>query len=84
MEEKSLVDALQYQVDRLRDRGDWIKLQCIELLFVGGWANKDVATELGLNEQQVANFKSDFLASLRKQIRKQGLSSDVFPELYEE
>jgi RNA polymerase sigma-70 factor (ECF subfamily) len=84
LEEKSLVEALQYQVDRLRDRGDWLKLQCLELLFVGGWANKDVATELGLSEQQVANFKSDFLASLRKQIRKQGLSSDVFPELYEE
>ena len=84
LEEKSLVEALQHQVDRLRDRGDWIKLQCIELLFVGGWANKDVATELGLSEQQVANFKFDFLASLRKQIRKQGLSSDVFPELYEE
>ncbi len=84
LEEKSLVEALQYQVDRLRDRGDWLKLQCLELLFVGGWANKDVATELELSEQQVANFKSDFLASLRKQIRKQGLSSDVFPELYEE
>ena len=84
LEEKSLVEALQQQVDRLRDRGDWIKLQCIELLLVGGWANKDVARELGISEQQVANFKFDFLASLRKQVRKQGLSPDVFPELYEE
>ena len=84
MEEKSLVGAIQHQVDHLRERGDWTKLQCLELLFVGGWANKDVAAELGLSEQQVANFKFDFIANLRKLIRKQGLSPDVFPELYEE
>jgi len=84
IEERALVEAIQHQVTRIRDRREWTKLQCIELLFVGGWANKDVATELGLSEQQVANFKFDFLANLRKLIRKQGLSSDVFPELYEE
>jgi RNA polymerase sigma-70 factor, ECF subfamily len=84
LEEKALAEALQYQVDRIRQRGEWTKLECIELLFVAGWANKDVARELGLSEQQVANFKFDFLANLRKQICKQGLSSDVFPELYEE
>lgn len=84
LEEKALVEALQHQVDRIRQRGEWAKLECLELLFVGGWANKDVATELGLSEQQVANFKFDFLANLRKQIRKLDLSSDVFPELYEE
>jgi RNA polymerase sigma-70 factor (ECF subfamily) len=84
LEEKALVEALQHQVDRIRQRGEWAKLQCIELLFVAGWANKDVARELGLSEQQVANFKFDFLANLRKQVRRQGLSSDVFPELYEE
>jgi len=84
LEEKSLVEAIRTQVDRIRSRGEWTKLQCLELLFVGGWANKDVATELGLSEQQVANFKFDFLANLRKQISKQGLSSDIFPELYEE
>lgn len=84
LEEKALVEALQHQVDRIRQRGEWLKLQCLELLFVGGWANKDVARELGMSEQQVANFKFDFLANLRKQIGKQGLSSDVFPDLYEE
>jgi len=84
IEERALVEAIQHQVTRIRDRREWTKLQCIELLFVGGWANKDVATELGLSEQQVANFKFDFLANLRKSVRKQGLSPDVFPELYEE
>jgi len=83
LEETAVVEAIEEQVRHFRDRGEWTKLMCIELLFLGGWANKDVATELGLSEQQVANFKFEFIAKLRKAIRNQGLSSDVFPELYE-
>jgi RNA polymerase sigma-70 factor (ECF subfamily) len=83
LEEKAIVQAITEQVDHLRKRGDWTKLQCIELLFLAGWPNKDVATELNISEQQVANFKFDFLARLRKMIRQQGLSSDVFPELHD-
>ncbi|MCL4201493.1 MAG: sigma-70 family RNA polymerase sigma factor [Pirellulaceae bacterium] len=83
LEEKAVVEALQTQVDHWRDKGEWTKLKCIELLFVCGWANKEVAAELALSEQQVANYKFDFLSRLRTIIRKQGLSSDVFPELYE-
>lgn len=84
LEEKALVEALREQVSRWKHRGDWLKLKCIELLVVRGWANKDVAAELDMSEQQVANFKFDFLARTRSIIRKQGLSEDVFPELYEE
>lgn len=83
LEEKSLVEAIRAQVDRLRSRREWTKLQCLELLFVGGWTNKEAAAKLGLSEQQVANFKFDFLKYLRNQVRRQGLSPDVFPELYE-
>ena len=46
-------------------------------------ANKDVAAELGITEQQVANFKYDFLARLRTLVKKQRLNADVFPELYQ-
>lgn len=84
LEEKALVEALQHQVDRWMQRGDWVKLKCIELLFVRGRANKDVAADLDISEQQVANFKFDFLTRLRSLIRKQGVSEAVFPELYEE
>jgi RNA polymerase sigma-70 factor (ECF subfamily) len=84
MEEKALVEALRDQTTQWRRRGDWAKIQCIELLFVRGRANKNVAKELGLSEQQVANYKFDFLARLRSIIRKQGLSEDVFPELYQD
>ena len=83
LEEKALVEAFQQQVDRWKERGDWTKLRCIELLFVRGWANKHVASDLDITEQQVANFKFDFIARLRSIVRKQGLSEDVFPEVYE-
>ena len=72
------------QTETWRRRGDWTKLRCIELLIVRGWPNKHVAQELGISEQQVANFKFDFLARMRSIIRKQSLSEDVFPELYQE
>ncbi len=84
LEEKALVAALEEQVGRWKERGEWVKIQCAELIFVRGWANKDVAKQLNVSEQQVANYKFDFLARLRNVIRKQGLSQDVFPELYGE
>lgn len=83
MEETALVEAITDQIARWKQRGDWTKLKCIELLVVRGWANKDVATELDITEQQVANFKFDFLARLRTLVRKQSLDQEVFPELYQ-
>ncbi len=47
-----------------------------------GWPNKQVAGHLGLSEQAVANFKSDFLSRLKALVRGQNLSPEVFPELY--
>lgn len=82
LEEKALGEALRDQVQRWKQRGDWTKLRCIELLFVGGWANKDVAAELDITEQQVANFKFDFISRMRSNLRKLGTPEDVFPELY--
>ena len=84
LEEKALIEALREQVERWKERGDWTKLMCNELLFVRGWANKKVAQTLGISEQQVANFKFDFLARTRTLVGRQGLSEDVFPELYDE
>jgi RNA polymerase sigma-70 factor, ECF subfamily len=83
LEAVALAAAMSEQVDRWRSRGEWWKIQCAELLFVRGWANKDVATQLGVTEQQVANQKFDFLARLRTLLERQKLSADVFPELYE-
>src|SRR4051812_49368068 len=83
LEEKAIVAALREQIDRWRDRGEWTKLQCAELLFVRGWANKDVAEALDITEQQVANYKFDLIARLKTLITRSEVSEDVFPELYE-
>ena len=83
LEESALAAALAEQIDRLRERGEWQKLACLELLLVRGWANRDAAIQLKMSEQTVANFKFEFLARIRTLVRKQGLSEDVFPELYE-
>ena len=82
LEEETLRLALSEQIDKWLKRGDWNKLKCIELLFVRGWPNKRVAETLGLTEQQVANYKSDFVSRTRTLIRRQRLPEDVFPELF--
>ena len=84
IEEAALVAVLDQQIDYWRGKNDYTKIKCMELLFVQGMANKDVGELLDLSEQQVANFKFDFLATVRKKIRNQGLNSDVFPELQDE
>ena len=83
LEEEALAAALRDQVNHWRTRGDWKKIRCMELLFVRGRSNKDVAELLELTEQQIANYKFDFLAKLRNSVRRHGLSKDIFPELYE-
>jgi RNA polymerase sigma-70 factor (ECF subfamily) len=83
LEEKAIVQALREQIDRWRDKGEWTKIKCAELLFVRGWANKDVADELSLSEQQVANYKFDLIARLRTLITRSEVPADVFPELYD-
>ena len=83
MEEQAVVEALADQLEHWRKKGEWTKIKCMELLFTRGAANKDAATMLDLSEQQVANFKFDFIARLKKTVRGQALSEDLFPELYE-
>jgi len=83
LEEAALVKAISEQIERLRSRHEWQKLQCLELLFLRGRANRDVAKQLKMSEQQVANFKFEFIARLRTLVKKQGLSEDVFPELHQ-
>ncbi len=84
LEHSALIAALTEQIKHWHSRAQWEKLKCAELLFVRGWANKEVAGRMGISEQKVANNKFEFLAKLRSTVRKQGLPEDVFPELYEE
>jgi RNA polymerase sigma-70 factor (ECF subfamily) len=83
LEEEALISALREQVERWKEKGDWTKLKCIELLIVEGMPNKEVAERLDITEQQVANFKFDFLARTKMLLKRQDLSEEVFPELHE-
>lgn len=81
LEADAVALAMREVLDHWRGKNDWTKVKCLELLLVRGLANKDTAATLTLSEQQVANFKFDFLARIRKAIRRQDLNPDVFPEL---
>jgi RNA polymerase sigma-70 factor (ECF subfamily) len=83
LEEEALAEALTRQLDAWREAGDWEKIKCMELLFVVGKSNKATSEVLDITEQQVANFKFDFLERMRKFLKQQRLNEDVFPELHE-
>jgi RNA polymerase sigma-70 factor (ECF subfamily) len=82
IEEKWVAEALQEHVDRWQQKQNWVKLKCIELLIVRGWSNKKVAANLAISEQQVANFKFDFLASMKAAIRTFNVDTEVIAELH--
>lgn len=82
IEAEALAAAMADILDRWREREQWEKIKCAELLFIAGWPNKRVAEELGVSEQVVANQKFDFIDRLHKSLVKQKLSEDLFPELH--
>jgi len=81
LEEAALAEVLAEVIQRWRDKGDDLRVACLELLFVRGKSNKETAGLLELTEQNVANYKFDFLTRLREGLRSRNLSVDVFPEL---
>lgn len=84
LESGAIRQGIAEQIARWKAEGNWTKLKAIELLFVRGWANKKVARETDLTEQQVANLKSDFQIRLRSIVRRMGLDEGVFPELVDD
>jgi len=83
IEELAVKDAIAEQIARWKQNGSWVKLQAIELLFVSGRSNKEVAEKLAISEQQVANYKSDFQIRLKAIVQRMDLDQSVFPELAE-
>ncbi|AMV34782.1 RNA polymerase sigma factor CnrH [Pirellula sp. SH-Sr6A] len=79
-EELALVDALREQISKWKGKEDWKKLKCIELLFVAGMSNKEIAERLAVTEQQVANYKSDFILRTKTLLSRLA-NRESFPEL---
>ncbi|WDQ14976.1 RNA polymerase sigma factor [Rhodopirellula sp. P2] len=83
LEQHLVTEVVQEQIANWQSRGNFEKLKAIELLFVLGRGNREVAEQLHLTQQQVANLKSDFLTRIAAVIKRKDLDLDVFPELRE-
>lgn len=81
LESEAVIRCLGQLIRQWQERGDFLRLKVLELLLVKGWANREVASYLGITEQQVANFRFAAVKKLAEQIRSVGLPGDVFPEL---
>jgi RNA polymerase sigma-70 factor (ECF subfamily) len=81
LETEAVARCLGQMLRQWQERGDHLRVKVMELLFVKGWANRDVAAFLGVNEQQIANYRFAAVKKLSEQIRAAGLPADVFPEL---
>jgi RNA polymerase sigma-70 factor (ECF subfamily) len=81
LERAALTRCLGQILRGWQEKGDYLRLQVMELLWVKGWANREVAAFLDISEQQVANYRFAAVKKLTELIRAAGLSADVFPEL---
>jgi RNA polymerase sigma-70 factor (ECF subfamily) len=61
-----VAECLGELIARWKERGEWERLKCLELLLVRGRPNKDVAERLGISEQTVANHKHFVVAKLKE------------------
>jgi RNA polymerase sigma-70 factor, ECF subfamily len=80
-EEESLGLALREMVRELVSRCEYAKLMALELMYVKGWRNQDVASTLKMSEQDVANLRFQAKKRLRDRLTAAKLSPDIFPEL---
>lgn len=80
-EEEAFGMALREYVRELQTKSEYTKLMALELMYVKGWRNQDVAARLPLTEQDVANIRFQAKKRLRDRLAAAKLSPDIFPEL---
>lgn len=83
LESNVIARGLRQMIDSWRDKGEYVRIQVLELIFVKGWANKEVAKFLSITEQQVANYRFAAMKKLSEHVKDAGLPGEVFPELQE-
>src|SRR5690606_13051358 len=57
IESSAIVRCLGQLIEGWMQKGDHVRVKVLELLWVKGWSNRDVAAFLGISEQQVANYR---------------------------
>jgi RNA polymerase sigma-70 factor (ECF subfamily) len=80
-EEEALGLSLRELVREFQTKGEYAKLMALELMYVKGWRNQDVAARLKMSEQDVANLRFQAKKRLRDRLTAAKLSPDIFPEL---
>src|SRR5262249_24047782 len=80
-EEDALGLAMRELVREFQAKGEWSKVMALELLYVKGWGNAEVAAKLKKSEQDIANLKFQAKKRLRDHLCAANLSPAVFPEL---
>ena len=82
LEAEAVVRCLGQLLRQWQERGDYLRVKVLELLFVKGLPNREVAALLHVSEQQVANYRFAAVKKLTESVRAAGLPVDVFPELH--
>jgi RNA polymerase sigma-70 factor (ECF subfamily) len=81
LESEAIARALGQLLEHWRRQGEAVRMKVLELLFVKGMANRDVASFLQVSEQHVANVRFAAVKKISESVRLSGLPADVFPEL---
>lgn len=76
--------CLSSLVEQWLSSGEFERLQCVELIFVLGWPNRDVATFMSISEQAVANHKYFVVSKLKAAAKEARLMDVSLPELIAE
>lgn len=80
--ESTLVETcLKDLIQDFKTSGAWERLKCVELIFVLGWANKDVAVRLNITEQAVANHKFFVVTKLKDAAKSARMSEATMAAL---
>jgi RNA polymerase sigma-70 factor (ECF subfamily) len=81
LESEAIARCLGLMVRHWQGESEFLRLKVMELLWVKGWANREVAAFLHITEQQVANLRFAAVKKLSDHIRHAGLPAEVFPDL---
>lgn len=76
-----LENVLRDVIREFRKNGSWERLKCVELIFVLGWQNRDVARRMNLTEQAVANHKFFVVQKLRDATKSMRIDSQILREI---
>ncbi|TWU14730.1 ECF RNA polymerase sigma-E factor [Symmachiella macrocystis] len=76
VEEAFLRETLESMIASWKEKGEYERMMCMELLFVLGLQNKEAAQRLRISEQAVANHKH-FVVSKLKQAAEASLLRDL-------